>query len=160
MYTYVCLSLCWMPHTVSTPALSWHLVADRGNTRYYWPGTYAPMCVINRSSLHSTDSGHFLHRPLRAAGCGERRLSADLLHAAALPLPGAGLCQGLKNPLVPARVTVGTGITIADCIQLKTNGGQAREATTECIPNRNSRRARVFYGVSVTVFIFIFCIIS
>lgn len=47
----------------------------------------------------SADSGHFVHRPVRTAGGGERRLSGGVLHAAPLSFPGASLCQGFKNSL-------------------------------------------------------------
>ena len=49
--------------------------------------------------VYSTDSGHIIHRTLRAAGRGERSLSGNALHAASLSFPGASLCQSFKNIL-------------------------------------------------------------
>ena len=59
---------------------------------------YKKLPTLNWFTLfYSTDSGHFVHRPLCAAGSGEHHLSGGLLHAAPLSFPGASLRQGLKN---------------------------------------------------------------
>lgn len=47
----------------------------------------------------SVDSGHLVHRPLRASGCGEHHLSGGILCAASLSFPGTRVCQALKNTL-------------------------------------------------------------
>lgn len=60
------------------------------------------------SLLLPADCGHFVHRPLRAAGSGERRLPCGILHAASISFPGAGLCQGLTNALELPRSRLAT----------------------------------------------------
>lgn len=62
--------------------------------------------LAHQSHLFLADSGHFVHRPIRAAGGGERRLSCGLLYAASLSLPGASLCQNLKKSMKVLRSEV------------------------------------------------------
>lgn len=82
-------------------ALPWHLVANRGTlcVTLCFPYTRNYKLLMDLLSFCSVDSGHLVHRPLRASGCGEHHLSGGILCAASLSFPGTSVCQALKNTL-------------------------------------------------------------
>lgn len=80
------------------------------------------------SLLLPADCGHFVHRPLRAAGSGECGLPCGILPAASISFPGASLCQGLTNALGLPRSRLAT-VSRCCSTQLWTSGADGRHPT-------------------------------